>query len=353
MKKLIYTVYLVCPLLLIASGPSAEEMALYKARQYGAEAKECLRVIDQDGVPVADAMIWGGLQTGDGYKDFIPIRGNTNTNGEYVVHGKCTKRITCQITKDGYYDSVLELVDYCYRHSLQKGKWQPYGEIRTILLKKIKNPIALKHAKPNLNPPPSQGEWWGYDIEQRKWVTSEHEGLHKDMLVKITTDSKDEISDFKTTMEVSFTNNPYAGAYVLKKDRYSKMKSAYNADTNAVFQTSFIFTHERHPNIVEKPIRHISGMKEIDTRLDADSYLVFRTRTEVDADGKLISAHYGKIYGVWEFFGGIMRAGNVQFNQNKNDTNLEDEETSQSTLIRKHQREEPPYRKKRKSLWPF
>ncbi len=352
MKKMVYTVCIVCPLVLIASGPSTDEMALYRARRYGAEAKECLRVIDQDGVPVPGARIWGGLQTGDGYKDFIPIRGNTNTNGEYVVQGKCTNRITCQVTKDGYYDSILELVDYGNRHSLRGGKWQPYGEHTTIVLKKIKNPIALSHAKPNLDPPPGQGEWWGYDIEQRKWVTSEHNGLHKDMLVKITTESKDEISDFKTTMEISFTNNPYAGAYVQKKDKYSEMKSVYNADTNAVYQTLFRFTYERHPVIVEKPIRHVSGMNEIDTRLDADSYLVFRTRTEVDPEGRLISAHYGKIYGVWEFFGG-MRAANVQFNSTPNDTNLEDSETAERTLIRKRQREEPPYKKKRMSLWPF
>lgn len=352
MKKMINSACLVCPLVLIASGPSADEMALYKARRYGAEAKECLRVIDQDGIPVADARVWGGLQTGDGYKDFIPIRGNTNTNGEYVVLGKCTNRITCEITKDGYYDSVLELVDYGNRHSLRGGKWQPYGESITIVLKKIKNPIALKHASPNLDPPPSQGEWYGYDIERRQWVTTEGGELHKDMLVKITTECKDEISDFKTTMEISFTNNPYAGAYVQKKDKYSEMKSIYNADTNAAYQTSFHFTYERHPVIAEKPIRRVSGMNEIDTRLDADSYLVFRTRTEVDPEGRLISAHYGKIYGVWEFFGG-MRAADVQFNQNPNDTNLEDEETTKRTLIRKRQREEPPYQKRRKLLWPF
>lgn len=61
MKEIVYAVCLVCPMVLIASGLSADEMALYRARRYGAEAKECLRVIDQDGVPVADARVWGGL----------------------------------------------------------------------------------------------------------------------------------------------------------------------------------------------------------------------------------------------------------------------------------------------------
>ena len=45
------------------------------------------------------------------------------------------------------------------------------------------------------------------------------------MLVRIHIDSVDGISDSKTSMEVSFTNNPYAGAYKLSKDSYSEMHS--------------------------------------------------------------------------------------------------------------------------------
>lgn len=352
MKRTIVALCLAFPIVLNASGPSAEELALAKARRYGAQAKECLRVVDQDGMPVADARIWGGLQTGEGYNDFIPIQGNTNTNGEYVIQGRCTNIIRCDITKEGYYDSEFSLSNYGYRHTFEEGKWLPYGEMTTIVLKKITSPIPMKHAKPNLTPPPNSGEWCGYDIEHRQWVSKESVGLHSDMLVKITTESKDDVSDFQAVMEISFTNNPYAGAYLMQKDKYSEMKSVYRADTNATYQASFKFIYERHPIIREKPVKHISGMNETDTRLDANSYLVFRTRTEVDADGKLISAHYGKIYGVWEFFGG-MRAANVQFNPTPNDINLEDSETAERTLTRKRQREEPPYKKKRKSLWPF
>ena len=352
MRNIIFALFLAFSLILNAAGPNAEEMALYRARKNGAQAKECLRVIDQDGKPVADARIWGGLQTGDGYNDYIPIRGNTDTNGEYVIQGRCTKIIRCDITKEGYYDSEFLIPNYGYSHTLVDGKWHPYGETVTIVLKKIKNPITLKHAKPNLAPPPNQGEWCGYDIEHRQWVTKESVGLHSDMLVKIATESKDDISDFKAVMEISFTNNPYAGAYMMQKDKHSEMKSVYRADTNAIYQTSFTFVYERHPIVREKPIKHISGVNKTDTRLDANSYLVFRTRTEVDADGKLVSAHYGKIYGVWEFFDG-MRAANVQFNPNANDTNLEDCETVERVLKRKRQREEASYQKKRKSFWPF
>ena len=93
-------------------------------------------------------------------------------------------------------------------------------------------------------------------------------------------------------------------------------------------------------------------MNTTDTRLDVNSYLVFRTRTKVDSDGKLISAHYGKIYGVWEFFD-VMMAANVQFNPTPNDTNLEDLETAERSRMLQRQREGSSFQKKSKSLWPF
>ena len=40
---------------------SALDLTLYNAQRFGAEAKFVLRVIDQDGVPVAHARIFGGF----------------------------------------------------------------------------------------------------------------------------------------------------------------------------------------------------------------------------------------------------------------------------------------------------
>ena len=339
MKSMIAMLYLTFPLVLAAAWPSAEDMALFKARKYGAQVEERLQIVDQDGSPVANATVWGGLQTGDGHRDFIPINGSTDTNGEFIIRGKCTNRIRCDITKDGYYASEFLLTSYGYKHSLKDGKWQPYGGKHTIMLKKIKSPIAMSHFRSCNAMPPSFDEWYGYDIERRKWVNSADGGGHADMLVKISIDAKNEINDFKAVMEVSFTNNPFAGAYMLKKDAYSEMKSVYVADTNALYQTSFRFVQERHPNIVYKPVKQVSGTRRIDTRLAADSYLVFRTRTKVDSEGRLLSAHYGKIYGLWEFFGG-MCAEDVKFNPTPNDPNLEDEETARYSEMCARQRKE-------------
>ena len=351
MKSMIAMLCLAFPLVLTAAGPSAEEMAFYKAYKNGAQARECLRVVDQDGMPVVGAKIDGGLQTGDGYNDYTPIRGTTGTNGEFVVQGKCTNRIRCGITLDGYYASEFVLPNYASRHTFRDGKWHPYGSQHTVVLKKIIAPVNLTHPNPERRQNPDVGVWHGYDLEQCEWMPPYGNGKHADMLIRINVDASAS-HDFKATMEISFTNNPFAGAYQLVKDLYSEMKSIYMADTNAVYQTSCDFLHEEHPIVHKKPIVYVQGVEKTDTRLQKDSYLVFRTRTKVDENGNLVSAHYGKIYGPWEIFR-AMHAYGVYFNPEPNNNNLEDIETAEHSRMLQRQRNEPPYKKKRKALWPF
>ena len=57
--------------------------------------------------------------------------------------------------------------------------------------------------------------------------------------------------------------------------------------------------------------------------LDSNSYLIFRTRTQVDSKGNLLSAHYGKIYGSWRSNDEEMFINGGCFNPVENDTNIE------------------------------
>ena len=55
---------------------------------------------------------------------------------------------------------------------------------------------------------------------------------------------------------------------------------------------------------------------------DDDEYIVIRTRTKCDDNGRVVSAHYAKIYGPIGF-GGEFTCTGLYFNPNDNDTNLE------------------------------
>lgn len=325
-------------------GALAQSMELYRAMAYGAQAKECLRIVDQNGVPVSGATLWGGLQTGDGYKDFIPIRGVSNTNGEYVIEGKCTNRIRCDITLDGYYASEFELTDYGHTHSIGGDKWLPYGSKTEIVLNKILKPMPLCcHNSRTSFKIPVYNEWVGFDFERFDFVRPYGQGQENDMMLRFALDNPAR-DDYHMTMEVSFTNNPYAGVYELARNKSSELESVYHADANASYQQSFVYRFDRMPGKVSRYTQ----------QLTSQNYLVFRTRTRVDAEGKLVSAHYGKIYGDWNFVGpGGMSMELCVFNLTPNDTNLEDAYTAERSLKRQQSKREPPYKKRRKALWPF
>ena len=133
---------------------------------------------------------------------------------------------------------------------------------------------------------------------------------------KVLEDLIEKIADYTYTMDVCFTNNPFGGAYMLKKDANSHLQTEYAADTNGNFKSEFAFVTEC---IADKPVRS--------NYLDVDSYLVFRTRTRVDDQGRLVSAHYGKICGVWRSTQKIMQLGDGCFNSVENDPNIEGDQT--------------------------
>ncbi|MGN0847735.1 MAG: hypothetical protein ACI4RA_10185 [Kiritimatiellia bacterium] len=340
MKVAILAVLAAIPLVLVARQPSADEIAYYQARRHGAKVRECIRVVDQDGVPVDGAKMWGGLQTGDGYNDYTSIDGFTDSKGEFLVKGKCTEALTLRITKDGYYktDARISYRSTAAIPKVKDGKWQPYDSQRTIVLNKIVNPrpMCVHNARTSFKVP-KHGEWLGFDCEKYDFVPPHGHGAESDMLLRFTL-VEAAPHDRHMTMEVSFTNHPHAGAYELDKYAMSELQSVYHADADAAYRRSFSYSFDEFPDKVG----------EYTKQLKADKYLVFRTRTKVDADGRLVSAHYGKIYGDWHFFGPAgMSAEFFVFNPTPNDTNLEDKYSSDASIRQKMDREAPPYRKSR------
>lgn len=296
----------------------AQDVFLCNARKHGALAKECLRVVDQEGLPVAGAKVWGGLQTGGNLNDFIPISGTTNTNGEYIIQGKCTNRIRCDITKDGYYRAEFHVSNYGYSHTVKNGKWQPFGHVTVITLRQIKGLGTLMvpdGTGSNVGrwSIPVWDRWVGFDLEKFDWIPPYGRGENDDMQIRFAANIKNAYLDFKIVMDVCFTNNPFAGAYVCKKNSGSDFTWSECADTNKVFATEFNYVCERRPDG--------NRIKDI---LPEDSYMVFRTRTKVDDEGILVSAHYGVISGAWLFGSETMRISDACFNSKVNDTMIED-----------------------------
>ncbi len=302
-----------------------------EAQRKGAKAKVIYRVVDDEGMPVTNAVVRGTWQNDYPRKTWKETF-VTDDKGVFVAKGKVGGRFSCHVWKDGYYSSCAG-VNFHWRAGVsplvKDGKWQPYGEEKTIVLKRRKNPIDLKSYDWGINGycAPVTNEWIGLDLEIGQWCEPYGLGKHKDALVRFSGVVIDDFT-WETKTEISFTNIPYAGFYSLQKDVFSDMKSCYAASTN---DSSYL---ERTIVLISKGEKGIAPNRQTTDKISSDKYLVFRTRCRVDESGKLVAAHYGKLMG--EFNGGGMALGfrcaygdqcGVFFNPTPNDPNLEDTET--------------------------
>ena len=242
----------------------------------GAMAKEILRVVDSEEKPVMDAEIHGSFWPGANGEKYVLVDGITNIKGEYIAQGASKWRFRYRVTKSGHYSSNGD-VDYLASTNVpvvKNGKWQPYGSTRTVVLKTIEKPqrlICWERTKDYKIP--VYDTWLGFDFGRYQFVAPYGEGKDSDVLLRFTLKNPSR-KDYHMRMEVSFTNMPYAGAYLMKKDDFSDFKNVYHADTNATYCQSFVYSFDRYP-----------AKRPVSVELGEDEYLVFRTRTKVDEMG--------------------------------------------------------------------
>lgn len=89
----------------------------------------------------------------------------------------------------------------------------------------------------------------------------------------------------------------------------------YEADTKGKFVSEFPYECKADSVDLKEYIRKYP--------IDDNEYLVFRVREKRDEFGRLISAHYGKIYGPVRVFGQFYLE-KISFNTTLNDPNLEE-----------------------------
>ena len=275
-----------------------------------------LTVVDELGDPVTNAfarITFIRLHSRGGNQEYERM---TDSRGCCSASGWSDGGITVHLWKEGHYRSKVRF-DPRTAEVVESGWWRRtnYRLKRMIVLKRIAKPVETAYAFGLLKKIPVYGEWLGFDLEKRAWTPPYGLGIHEDVLLKFTQEIKDRQLDFRATMEVSFTNNPFAGVYAIPFDGDSELHGDYCAQTNAVYQSTLSYTFERHP-----------GTAPGGNSLGHDKILVFRTRTKIDERGGLVDAHYGRIHGPWDFYGG-MYLETLHFNPIGNDVRIEDSET--------------------------
>ena len=296
-----------------------------QAQRTGAKFKVIYHIVDDEGHALKNQQIRYACQNDYPRKRWEGYV-TTDMDGVAVVKDKVGSQMTIGVYNKDYYVSWDKIQFHCragVSPLVKDGKWQPYGEKRTLVVKRKKNPVEMNWHSGVFRAPVTN-EWVGLDLECGQWCKPYGGGKFEDVKVKFSGEVIDNFT-WDTVTEISFTNVPYAGYYEMSKDGYSDMKSCYAASTNDV---SYV---DRTMTFISHGARGIPPNRQTTDKLAGDKYIIFRTRCVVDGEGKLVSAHYGKICG--EMGGGLLKLmfrGNdngIYFNPTSNDPNLEDMET--------------------------
>jgi len=250
----------------------------------GESATITYKVIDEQGLPIADASVHAGYLTGGGWSG-QPERnhskqGKTNTEGLFVYKARVKSEVGAKVSKEGFYDTHPKTVKI-WELDAYKSRNNPL----LVVLKKKGNPVAMyaKHANPKF--PISRGKV-GYDLVVGDFVAPYGRGEIKDFIFHISGSKIDiTFSGKRDGIQPFFVQNRYAPEYDLKSDRLAPTTGYFvslkEADNGC---------QEKYQSMKEKAWKeNISFLGEREWSEEVNYY--FRVRSQ---DGKQM---YGKVYG--------------------------------------------------------
>ncbi|MFC1747246.1 hypothetical protein ACFL2V_00410 [Pseudomonadota bacterium] len=282
-------------------------------------AKLTLHVIDEEGRPVSGADVGMGFiraaPDGPGTVDGEPARGVTDADGYFTGSGDTGKRVTYGVVKEGYYHSRYKFTKFTDITGLIGfQRWQPWNPTLEVVLKKIKAPTSLYAKRTDRMDVPVLDQFIGYDLVKGDWVIPHGRGTSSDFLFKLEKEYQGR-RDFSASLSLHFSN---PGDGIL-----------------SVYQPPMQGSELRLPH--EAPLSDYEGKLEQSLYSKSteilkpfyrdDQNYFFRVRTELDEEGKVINALYGKIHGNIEYWDFDEEVGTVSFtyylNPSNNDRNLE------------------------------
>lgn len=290
------------------------------AYRVGAKAKVEFKVLDDEGNPVQGARVnvffdMAGRSKGRRLID------TTDTNGVFVAEARTKGVLEIEVSSDAYYTTKDEL-SFIYmgrEHEVVDGKWQPWGMSKTIVLRKKKNPIAVRADFHDWRLTKVLNTWVGFDLEKGDYVEPIGRGRVCDLEVRFDWDGMFGTKHNGMAVSLRFSDK-FAGGYYEDRFMKSTFTGVYAADPQK--------TYLQHFRYYRRPVRDARGRKigGEGERFDPTKVLVVRSRCVVDANGNLVSACYFQIENL-EFSCSRDKEAALCFsliyNPTPNDTNLE------------------------------
>ena len=264
-------------------------------------AKLTIRVVDQNGTPVAGAKVGLGFEIpkprGQGAGITLEgLQGMTDDEGVFSGSGDSTPWVNISVRKNSYYNTYSAFYGFTGTSGiLGFRKYKPWNPVVDIVLKKKIKPVPMYaismfgYRIEDFPVVPVPDRFVAYDLSAHDWVIPDGVGTHRDMLFKVEIKRAVSRDDYDVTLTVAFPNKQ-DGIITYKPD-FSKGKSElrmpYTAPESGYQPT--LVKHYASRTAQEDYIRA--------DRDEQSTNFIYRIRTEVDDSGEVTSALYGKIHG--------------------------------------------------------
>jgi hypothetical protein len=209
--------------------------------------------------------------------------GSTDSKGLFMASGASRDgQVGGAVEKAGYYSSTYHS-DFMAK---KFGFWLPQNKEITVVLRPIINPVPM-YVRNRSFEIPHLGKEIGFDLMKFDWVMPYGQGVTADFIFKV--DKRfDNVDDFDVTLTLTF-GNPYDGIQQFREE----LGGVFNVGSGFRLLRNAPATGYRE-KIVKRIIRGNGVFYE--DQIDDNNYF-FRVRSEVDENGKLKRAMYGKIKG--------------------------------------------------------
>jgi len=280
--------------------------------------KYTIEVVDEDGDPVPSCKVGSSVfekwESGEGFGRDIYDSQKVFTDKNGVA--KFSRKSKRQDVKFMVYPSEEFYSDSGHEYDFKPAKngvWQPENKEFKIVIKKIKDPIAMYARFVGMSENakiPAIGKEVGFDLVKSDWVAPYGIGERLDLVFLLEIAELGEI-DYDANLTISFSNN---GDGLV----------SYEADpqNGSALVMPYAAPGEGYMASVTKETRKRKG-KQLVVGYSEDQHYFLRVRTKLDEDGNVVSAHYGKIQGDIKYW----KNGSVRFtyylNPTPNDKNVE------------------------------
>jgi len=280
-----------------------------------------IKVVDEEGVPVSNADVAIGFDVPSSNLDTRQkiFQGKSDEHGRFTAEHETDGNVGIRVSKIGHYAFTGNKDDF--KRDATGQKWLPWNDEVLVVLKTIKKPIPMYAYKDLRTTIPKPNVSYGFDLMLGDWIAPMGKGKKADINIELKGFYNNE-RNYNSTLVVTFPNQG-DGIQVF--------------ETSEPFQGSMLRSPHFAPEKGYKSKLELARIREnvpnelkdfIVDEANSDQNYIFRIRTKLDENEKVLSTYYGKIYGGFRFAGAkedgsFLKIKWLYVNPRKNDKNIE------------------------------